>query len=262
MQLLDKCSEYDLRLSAKKVQFKSYSVFFMGYKLTDKGVEPDPAKVTAITGMPTPTDKARVQRFLGMGQYLSKFCHNLSETVSHREYSVFLWFASHETAFNSAKNLISSTTALRYYDSNLPVTLQVDASDRAIGGVLLQEGKPFCLTSHTLNSTERNYAQIERECLAIVSWHYYLYDKYDITVHSDHQPLETIFRKPLSKVPRGLQRTMLKFQIYQFTVQYKKGRELFVADTLSRAAVCREVQSPLTVMQECEVFCLELAQWI
>ena len=41
----------------------------MGHKLTDKGVEPNPAKVAAITEMPTPTDKSGVQRFLGTWQY-------------------------------------------------------------------------------------------------------------------------------------------------------------------------------------------------
>ena len=94
--LLEKCSKYDLRFSAKKLQFKSPSVTFMGHKLTDNGVEPDPTEVAAITGMPKPTDKAGVQRFLGMCQYLSKFCHNLSETVLPlrdltQEDSVFLW---------------------------------------------------------------------------------------------------------------------------------------------------------------------------
>ena len=64
--LLEKCSKQDLRLSSKKLQLKSPSVTFMGHKLTDKGVEPDPAKVDAITKMPTLTDKSGVQRFLGM----------------------------------------------------------------------------------------------------------------------------------------------------------------------------------------------------
>ena len=138
-----------------------------------------------------------------------------------------LWSESHETAFNSAKRPIALTTALRYYDPHLPVTLQVDASDYAIGGVLLQEGRPVCFTSHTLSNTERNCAQIQKECLSIVScmdkWHYYLYGKHDITVHSDHQPLETIFKKPLSRAPRRLQRMMLTLQKYQF----KKGKDFF-----------------------------------
>ena len=144
----------------------------MGHKLTEKGVEPNPAKVFAITEMPTPTDKSGVQRFLGMCQYLSKFCHTLSETVRllkdlTKEDSAFLWSKRHENAFNSAKNLIASATALRYYDTTLPVTLQVDASEDAISGVLLQNDQPVCFTSHTLNSTEKKYAQIEKECLAI-----------------------------------------------------------------------------------------------
>ena len=70
MSLFEKSSKHDLRLSAKNVQFKSPSVTFMGHKLTDKGVEPDPAKVDAITKMLTPVDKATVQRFLGIRQYI------------------------------------------------------------------------------------------------------------------------------------------------------------------------------------------------
>ena len=84
--------------------------------------------------------------------------------------TVFLWSESHETAFNSAKRLIASTTALRYYDPHFPVTLQVDSSNYAIGRVLLQEGHPVCFTSHTLSNTERNYAQIEKECRSYPAW--------------------------------------------------------------------------------------------
>lgn len=105
----------------------------MGHKLTDKGVEPDPAKVDAITKMPTPNDKAGVQRFLNICQYLINLCHNLSEAVLPlrdltKENSTFLWSSNHENAFNTAKNVFASATALCYYDTTLPVTLQVDAS--------------------------------------------------------------------------------------------------------------------------------------
>ena len=94
--------------------------------------------------------------------------------------------------------------------------------------------------------------------LAWDKWHQYLYGKRDITVHTDHQPLETIFKKPLSKAPRRLQRIMLKLQRYQFTVRYKKGKELYIADTLSRAPVTDQPIS--TDKQECEVFRLEMAE--
>ena len=76
------------------------------------------------------------------------------------------------------------------------------------------------------------------------------------TVHSDHQPLETIFKKPLSRAPRRLQRMMSRLQNYHFTVQYKKGKELFVADTLSRAAL----RDGSGMTQEHHVFRVDLTQ--
>ena len=90
--LLDKCSDYDLHLSAKKLQFKATSV-------------------TSITEMPRPEDKAGVQRFLGMCQYLSKFCPNLSASVLPlreltKQDAAFIWSNTHERAFHAAKELI------------------------------------------------------------------------------------------------------------------------------------------------------------
>ena len=70
--LLEKCNEHDLRLSARKIQFKPSSVSFIGRSLANKRVLPDRSKVTAIIGMPTLADKAAVQRFLGMCLYLCK----------------------------------------------------------------------------------------------------------------------------------------------------------------------------------------------
>ena len=61
--LLEKCSNYDLQLSAKKLQFKSPSVTFMGHKLTDNGVEPDLPKVAAITEMPNQLTKQECSVF-------------------------------------------------------------------------------------------------------------------------------------------------------------------------------------------------------
>ena len=58
-------------------------------------------------------------------------------------------------------------------------------------------------------------------------------------VHSDHQPLETTFKKPLSKAPKRLQRMMLQLQPFKFTVVYKKGKNMYLADTLSRAALTK-----------------------
>jgi hypothetical protein len=89
-----------------------------------------------------------------------------------------------------------------------------------------------------MRSNEILWAQIEKETLAICAacekWDLWLYGK-QITVHTDHQPLETIFKKPLSKAPRRLQRLMMRLQRYSINMVYKRGSSLVLADTLSRA---------------------------
>ena len=55
-----------------------------------------------------------------------------------------------------------------------------------------------------------------------------------MTVESDHKPLEAILVKPLVSAPKRLQKMILRLRRYDLDVQYKKGRELYIADTLSR----------------------------
>ena len=165
--------------------------------------------------------------------------------------------------------LIANATTLKFFDVNKPCVLQVDASDTGLGGALLQDGQPVAFTSSTLSATEVNYAPIEKECLAIKvacsKFYQYLYGKQDVVVHSDHQPLETIFKKPLSKAPKRLQRMMLQLQPFKFTVVYKKGKYMYLADTLSRAALnCPTTSGPIEEVFQCdpensqEVFRVEL----
>ena len=143
------------------------------------------------------------------------------------------------------------------------MVLQVDASEEGLGEALLQpnaEGKlqPVAFTSNSLSSTEQRYSQIEKECLAICNifgkFDHWLFGKSDITVHTDHQPLETIYKKPLHKSSARLQRMLMRLQRYQFSLQYKKGTSLHTADTLSRAALPTPVQAKVTGS---EVFRLE-----
>jgi hypothetical protein len=94
-----------------------------------------------------------------------------------------------------AKQLILSQPVLVYFDPSKPITLQVDASKYRLGAALLQEGKPVAFASKSLNATEENYAQIEKELYAILfgcrHFHQYLYG-HQVTVQSNHKPLERI----------------------------------------------------------------------
>ena len=77
-----------------------------------------------------------------------------------------------------------------------------------------------------------------------------------MVVHSDHKPLEIIFKRPLADAPRRLQSMMLTLQRYTFTVEYRKGSTLHIADTLSRAPLPitshKQVQDELVYRVELE----------
>ena len=92
--------------------------------------------------------------------------------------------------------------------------------------------------SRSLTETECNYAQIEKELLAVVfgleRFENYTYGRH-VEVESDHKPLEIIHRKNLHSAPKRLQRMLLRLQKFDYHVNYKKGTEMYFADTLSRA---------------------------
>lgn len=67
-----------------------------------------------------------------------------------------------------------------------------------------------------------------------MKFHHYIYGR-AVTVETDHQPLITILKKPLHTASARIQRMMLRLQRYNLNVICKRGRELYVADALSRA---------------------------
>ena len=105
--------------------------------------------------------------------------------------------------------------------------------------MLLQENKPIAYASRALTDTEKQYAQIEKELLAVVyaleKFNQYVYGK-TVQVESDHKLLESITKKSLCQAPpRLLQRMLLRLQKYDFILNYKPSKEMVIADTLSRA---------------------------
>ena len=65
----------------------------------------------------------------------------------------------------------------------------------------------------------------------------------EVKVESDHKPLESIAKKPLSAAPPRLQRMLLQLQRYTFTLIYKPGKDMILADTLSRAYINAKPES-------------------
>ena len=231
-----------LVLNAEKCSIKTPQVKFFGMIYDAEGVHPDPEKCEEIHAMPAPQNVTEVQQFLGIIQYLSPFIPNLADHTAPlraltKKDVKFEWNASLQHAFDKIKSMICKDMSLQYFDVNKPSVIQVDASKTGLGAALLQEGKPITFASKALTDTEQRYANIERELLAVVfgceRFHTYVFGK-EFTVETDHKPLEQIHEKSLASTPPRLQRMMLRLQHYDVRIQYRPGREMILADSLSR----------------------------
>ncbi len=242
--LMEHCREKNLHLNDEKLQLRRKTTVFMGHELSQSGLGADRRKVAAIMDMPTPEDRAAVMRLIGMATYLAKFVPNFSQITSPlRELLAsdveFRWDdAIHGQALRKLKELLVTAPVLRYYDVKKPIIIQCDASSTGLGAVILQEGKPVEYASRAMTRTECEYAQIEKETLAIVfalqRFDTYVYSK-DVTVETDHKPLISIVKKSLTAAPKRLQRMLLRLQRYNYTIVYRPGSQMVIADQLSRA---------------------------
>ena len=242
-EVLKRIKQWGLKLTKRKCKEAVTELKYLGVILTQDGIKPDNGKIEAILRMPEPVDKEGIRRFLGMVNHFSKFLPDLaSTTASLRELLnkkvEWHWETQHQESFDNIKKILVSANVLTYFDPDKETLVSVDASKEGLGAVLIQDSRPVAFASRALSETEKRYAQIEKETLAVVfgceRFHDYLYGR-KFQVESDHKPLEVIVRKTLDKAPPRIQRFLLKLQKYQFELKHVPGKNIPVADALSRA---------------------------
>ena len=217
---LKRCLEQGITLNKSKMEHSVEKVIFMGHVITKDGLKIDQQKIEAIKNYETPKYVKAVRRLLGMCNYLSRFIpnySNLTTSISQllKKDVLYTWSGEQEEAMKKIKESLMKAPTLRFYNPNNELTLENDASEYGLGSILNQVG----YHSRTLNPSEKNYAQIEKEMLAIAygltKFHQYTYGK-KVTVITDHKPLVSIVKKPIGKAPKRLQHLLLKTQIYNY----------------------------------------------
>ena len=125
-----------------------------------------------------PQNLQELRSFLGLLNYYGKFIPKLS-TIIHPLNNLlqvsqkWQWTPECGEAFLCAKKTLVSSQVLVHYDPTLPIALAGDASAYGIGAVISHtypDGteRPIAFASRTLSSSERNYAQIEKEALSLI----------------------------------------------------------------------------------------------
>ena len=144
---------------------------------------------------------SELKSYLGLLTYYNKFMPNLSTVLAPlylllKSDVKWKWSKDQEKAFQKSKELLLSSDLLIHFDPSLPIVLACDASQYGIGAVLahkMPDGteRPVGYVSRTLNEAEKNYAQLEKEGLALVygvKKFYYLFG-HSFTLITDHKPL-------------------------------------------------------------------------
>ncbi|KAI4879857.1 hypothetical protein NFI96_004001 [Prochilodus magdalenae] len=255
--VLERLQEAGVTLRSEKCEFSKRHVKFLGQIIDAAGVRADPDKVRAVTDMKEPEDVSGVRRFLGMVNHLGIYLPNLAEKTQSlrdllKKQNTFQWGHQQQRAFTDIKKELSSPPGLALYNSKAEAVVSADASSFGLGAVLLQkqgEGylKPVAYSSRALTETEKRYAQIEKEALAI-TWACEWFSDYLVGirfhVETDHKPLVPLLgSKSLDELPPRIQRLRMRLLAFCYSISHVAGKELATADVLSRAPL-RESEQP------------------
>lgn len=246
-KFFQKLEEANLCVNLSKSEFCCAKVNYLGHTVGQGQVKPITAKVDAILKYPIPTNKKQLMRFLGMAGFYRKFCKNFSSIASPltdllKKNVKYKWSEACDGAFNKIKSTLIGGPALATPVFSKQFKLQIDASDVGMGGVLIQEDdegidRAIGYFSKKLNTCQKNYSTIEKECLAVLSTlqHFDFYLNVTVSpvlVYTDHNPL-TFLQKMANKNQR-LTRWSLLLQEYDIIVVHIKGKNNVIADALSR----------------------------
>ena len=219
---------------------------FLGHRVGNGLLSTQEDKTERIRSAPVPETKKQLRSLLGLCSYYRRYVPNyaeivypLTELTKKRTPEKLLWEEVHSNALKQLKEKMCSEPILKLPNVGQRFVLRTDASNIGLGAVLLQyhhgELFPVAYASRKLLPREKNYATVEKECLALV-WAIGKFDVYlygcEFTIQTDHRSLEYLDRAKFTN-PRVM-RWAMSLQPYSYKVEYIRGEDNVGADYLSR----------------------------
>ncbi|XP_065176961.1 uncharacterized protein K02A2.6-like [Sycon ciliatum] len=268
-QVLQRLSDNGVTLNPDKCLFKVTSAKFLGHIIDQDGIHSDPQKVQGIQDFTPCQDVADVRSFLGLVNQLGKFSPSLASVSQPirdllKKGNAWSWGPPQQSAFEEIKALLSCTPVLALYSPEYPTIVSADASSYGLGAVIKQQQpsgdwKPVSFQSRALLPAERRYAQIEKEALGL-TWACNRFSDYLIgkrfTLETDHKPLVPLFStSALDSIPPRVLRFRLNLMRFDFDIVHIPGKDLIVADALSRSPASRPLSADdVRLLDDAEAF--------
>ena len=249
-EILQRLLRYGIHVKKSKCRFLQSSVIFLGHRIDAEGLHPTKEKLKAIMDAPASKNIQELRSFLGLINYYGKFIPNAATILAPlndllRKDAKWKWAEKCQKSFELAKQTLTSSDVLMHYNPDLPICMAGDASAYGIGAVIahvLPDGteRPVAFASRTLTSSEKNYAQVEKEALSLIfgvkRFHSYLYGR-SFTIVTDHKPLTAILG-PKKGIPplaaARLQRWSWILSAYHYEIEFRPTGDHGNADGFSR----------------------------
>jgi len=254
LELFQRLNKNGMVINPTKSEFGLRELKFLGHLVTPEGIMPLPDRVEAIQNYPKPTTAKQLRAFLGLVNYYHRFVKNLTFHLSSlydmlknprkTKRDLLTWSPENELAFDKSKKLLAEAAMLNYPFPNLPTSIMVDASDKAIGGVLQQKHddvwKPIAFFSRKLDKTQQRYSAFDRELYAAykaVRHFHFLIENKKFTLFTDHKPLVAAFYSRSDQVIMRRARQLSFISEFTNDVAHIKGEDNLVPDALSRIEI-------------------------
>ncbi|CAI7895943.1 unnamed protein product, partial [Closterium sp. NIES-53] len=237
-------AEKNFYVKLSKSDFALKKVLFLGHMVSPEGIHVDPRKIEAVKKWKVPENMKELQQFLGFTNYYNRFVPQYAKIAAPltdllKKYTPFKWDTPHQQAMEQLQTALTTTPVLILPDPEKDYVVEADASDQAVGAVLMQDHgnglQPIAYLSKKLHGTELNYPIHNKEALAIVvafkAWRCYL-EGAKTTIYTDHCSLKYLKSQPtLSR--RQVRWVDFLETHFHYDIIYKPGLHN-KADALSR----------------------------
>ena len=247
----------NLKLAPEKTFFMLLKVKFLGHEIGYNTIKPIHSKIAAIHKIPSPTGKVALMSFIGALNFYTKFIEKLHINLKPfydllHENTPWNWTDEHESLFQKLKMSLTSETELTIPNTKQPFFITVDASLIGLRAVLFQlneqnKMKVISYNSRILNPQEQKLSTLDRELLGIVHA-FQIYEvliigsPHPIHIFTDHKPLLHCFTKKGNLSPRFYRAQMQLTKFSKLKTFHTPGKNLSVADMLSRSFTKAELQ--------------------
>nr|CAN76096.1 hypothetical protein VITISV_005210 [Vitis vinifera] len=200
--------KYDMKLNPSKCAFDVSVGKFLGFIVSQRGIEVSPDQVKAVMETPPPRNKKELQRLTGKLVALERFIARFTDELrpfflAIRKAGTHGWTDSCQNAFEKIKHCLMQPPILSSPIPKEKLYMYLAVSEWAISAVLFRcpspkEQKPIYYISRALTDVETRYSKMELTVLALRSAAQKLrpyFQAHPVIILTD-QPLRNILHKP------------------------------------------------------------------